>query len=229
MSNPGLKREVERSVMRPFTKANIFPAPARGGSLLCIIVGVTLVFLVSSIAFARFQWGETRSKLAEARADMRALAMALENYRVDHGVYAPTVLSTSSSPFDVRERLSAPYPYLNKPISDDPFPRYQRLVNNPTLSFYPYAYFNYGIVEEGARDWAWRSINYHNVAETDHKAFMIWSAGPDQNDNALYWGDWMPGTVYYSSVYDPSNGTLSSGDLAFLGGEIMNKGLPVDK
>ena len=98
-------------------------------------------------------------------------------------------------------------------------------------------YFNYEPVIKGDTrvgieqiEWAYVAIRDHFGGDPNqsHRAFMLWSPGPDRTDNNLYWVDYAPESpVFLDLTYDPTNGTVSLGDMGRLGGnyrsQLVNK------
>lgn len=62
----------------------------------------------------------------------------------------------------------------------------------------------------------------------DHTAYCLESLGPDQNYSAGEWFDYRPdddaNQIY--RLYDPSNGTISNGDIIRLGGSSFHAASP---
>jgi len=141
--------------------------------------------------------------------------------------------------------LTTPIAYLSTVAYYDPF---SGQMVNPWAEYWEYLYFNYeieiamtGDTKTGYSqyrlngqpagpygDVAW-SMCYQNIGKRyydNHRAFLLWSAGPDMINNMLYWGECETNLdyqmAYVNSVYDPSNGTMSSGDLCRLGGSYVN-------
>ena len=96
-----------------------------------------------------------------------------------------------------------------------------------------YMYFSYETLLAGATpeagkgyldqwEWAYRAIYMHGT-DASHRAYMLWSPGPDKTDSNLYWAEAV-GTrtaqypTYINLIYDATNGTVSNGDIARLGG-----------
>jgi hypothetical protein len=88
--------------------------------------------------------------------------------------------------------------------------------------------FNYKKIANPAMPPAGRYFNWGNQVsiEVDHDAFAIISYGPDQKYDAAEWFDYAPVDTEYIRIYDPSNGTISPGDILRLGGSSFHQASP---
>ncbi len=204
----------------------------RGGAATDLLIAVPLVAMLGVVAASSFTDAQIRSKVAEARQEMRRVAVALEAYHTDWEVY----------PFDGYNRLDADrynYWYLPMDLST------------------PVAYLNsVNVVDpfrpepDGVVHWQFRNIRYRNTGSTwgldftglqaparttpsvfldaileDTGEWMLLSVGPDG-----YWGpmassppslfpggnySWETPSIYtdHSQPYDPTNGANSWGDI----------------
>lgn len=186
-------------------------------TLIELLIVVAIIGILAAIAVPNFLNAQVRAKLAQARGDMRALATAVEMYGIDHGAY----------PCDGQEpdclwnwtwqnwRLTSPVAYIAS-IPTDPYveeedsasghywyttkegyggqrapgrPSSVRGRDNVRLYDPPRSQFGYGYISLGPdREWEWDRLN---------------------RGDPLFAGD-----VLY---YDPSNGTISQGDLYMFG------------
>jgi hypothetical protein len=202
----------------------------RAASLHSLVAGLLLTALIGSLAVAKFANGETRSKYAQTRADMRAIGMAVENYRADWGVYPPSFPIGNSFSVsmltDFLNRMTQPTQYLHYPVATDPF--YPITAATSPLPYYKF--INYEPIVEN--DWAWFAVYSHNTEAS--RSFLIWSYGPDRIDDNLYWGPTVSSppsivSTFCNLIYDPTNGTFSRGDIGFQGGEVLLKQLPIER
>ena len=207
---------------------------ARGGTLVSLLLAGVLVALLGGAALAALSSSETRSKLAQARSDMRLLARAMEDYRGDWDVYPPGYPIGNAFGDNHIDRslrhLTTPVAYLARVSFINPFGE-----NLNTVSFNAndyqgtrpiYMLMNYESVVEG--DFAYYAVN-HGVQW--RRAMMVWSAGPDCSDDNLYWAGYATPpqvSTFRNLIYDPSNGTFSRGDMALVGGDIPIPELGLD-
>ncbi|MCX7045110.1 MAG: prepilin-type N-terminal cleavage/methylation domain-containing protein [Candidatus Sumerlaeota bacterium] len=169
----------------------------RGFTLIEILIVVAIIAILSGIAIPNFLEAQTRSKVARVKADLRTIAMALEAYQGDHSIYPP---STMMPLFLRLIPLTTPVAYINS-VPQDVF-KAQDASAGPWRLMGNYAY---GAMPTDAENrWALASV------------------GPDLQPNfypiMLYpgWSDkiWEnPASGYTYIRYDPTNGTLSIGDI----------------
>jgi hypothetical protein len=199
--------------------------PVPGASLFSLVVAVILIALVSSLALARFASGETRSKMAQARTDMRILARAMVDYRADWNVY-PITYAVGNNFGDYQIALTlptmtTPVAYLARTSFINPFGETLSKVAPDGVGSRPmYILTNYEGIVPG--DWATQVFVGHGSEYS--RAFMVWSSGPDQTDDSLYWAGTFSGDAFVNSyrnlIYDPTNGIISKGDMALVGGDF---------
>ncbi|MDX2176343.1 MAG: prepilin-type N-terminal cleavage/methylation domain-containing protein [Candidatus Sumerlaeia bacterium] len=109
--------------------ANYHP---RAFTLVELLIVVAIIAILAAIAVPNFLEAQVRAKVSRARSDQRALATALEAYRVDNAAYPPQGPKTQST-----------YPYVTDDtrIYGGDSPRHA--AGNPTILFHlstPVAY-----------------------------------------------------------------------------------------
>lgn len=162
------------------------PIPKVFASLL-VSASVVAMILGAATMINRRREGSVHSWNSRVRLDERVLGEALEKYHEDHASY-PTFLSGLSS-------LTTPTAYIQS-LPSDP---YLREMHKPDQHPRPYSYY------------------------TDPKflGWIVWSAGPDKNYDltdknisSLYDPESpQPSNTLLLYSYEPSNGTISGGDL----------------
>jgi type II secretion system protein G len=184
----------------------------RAFTLIELLIVVAIIAILAGIAVPNFLEAQTRSKVARVQADMRSLATAIESYGVDVGRYPYGQSLAVPTPYQKLRQLTTPVAYITS-IPQDPFYQggglFSILYPNERADTYLY---NTGVAEFG-----------NGVAQTP-ELFQKWSltgTGPDGQLQFAYYA-FSPSFIrdkrYLIWVYDPTNGTVSSGDIFLRGG-----------
>jgi len=207
-------------------KASGPPSPRRRGfTLIELLIVVAIIAILAAIAVPNFLEAQTRAKISRAKADMRSVATALEAYRIDQNAYPPTPFTTPTILTVIPTRLSTPVAYITTAQLEDPFLMadirpFQGLNANGVILTYSVELPD----PEGADPVAGRRYYYQSLNDgrrgTNARAnlagriplFGQWemaSLGP----NKLR--DFRTPSVFpfYMEIYDPTNGTISTGDI----------------
>lgn len=172
-----------------------------GFTLIELLIVVAIIAVLAAIAVPNFLEAQTRAKVSRTKTDLRTISTALETYRVDNNKYYLARLYQS-----LAERLTpltTPIAYLSA-ILPDPF--YKRSDNFAGLEGY-YCYVSGNIY--GGQD----------TANEDYAAsiYTIAGRGPDGHYNFGGICTAHPLAVasqaYERGSYDPTNGTVSEGDV----------------
>ena len=144
---------------------------------------------------------EIRAKTSACKADMRTLSTAIETYNIDNNRYPETYITTRWERFNC---LTTPISYIN---------------DIPKDVFHP------ATDDQDDIDWGPRH-GFFKLGATpiEHPTrYAMSSDGPDRDEDSvpikLYpggnWDLFLGKNPDYASymVYDPTNGTVSSGDL----------------
>ena len=211
----------------------------RGFTLIELLIVVAIIAILAAIAVPNFLEAQTRSKVSRVKSDMRSCAVAMECYRVDNNRYIPLCGNPPAyaPELDPPQQLSMTMDYasegsnvygtvayachLTTPISYiasipiDPFTSAYHKIFNGAGEAQSGSFANFG--------WIWTvesksmkltvpipSGTYKGWNPfTDMKwtfvdmGYLYQSAGP----NHIIWG------ADTSSMYDPTNGTVSPGDI----------------
>ncbi len=210
-------------------------------TLLELIVVVAIIGILSAMAVPHFLEAQTRAKISSARSHVNLIRGALEAYSVDWNDYPAAASQGDRDPFgilcDVQlTPLTTPISYISPSAFRDPFgairqyPILARSWNSSGGSDFP-------IPEMPNPN---RSLLYYNLMDfsrwTRNPMIATWgtavvSLGPDQRDS---FGAFAPfpsaalpplarqaGILHpLDTLYDPTNGTISGGDLPGFAGEV---------
>lgn len=197
---------------------------SKGFTLIELLIVVAIIAILAAIAVPNFLEAQTRSKVSRCEADMRSIATALEAYRIDNNHYPMdetwwTYNGSPPPPLHLRavtalSLLTTPIAYMTS-VPRNPF--YNKTDEQP----YP-SYFRYY-----AETWKELLMSAHPDWPNTGRMWSLTSVGPDQISNVgeyLIFGeevlnsipghlpDWGPGCLY-----DPTNGTVSAGDIVRVG------------
>jgi hypothetical protein len=197
----------------------------RGISRADILAILLVTTAVATAATVEFTESLTRARVARTQSDLRELAVAIEAYEIDHLVPPNDV--GNGWPWYLPNAITTPVAYLSE-IPSDPF----RLASHwGTPNFYSrrHRYVNYiagrdrwcdwgvpfGSCDDGVATGGWiLSVRrFHPLTGADDwneelmwlGAWKLSGAGPDGSSSYPFFDGYL--------LYDPTNGTISTGDI----------------
>ena len=184
-----------------------------GFTLIELLIVVAIIAILAAIAIPSFLEAQTRSKVSRTKSDMRTLAIAIESYRMDGNQYLPDaktlsfwgIPAPSWTHISIWARLTTPVAFMSS-IPPDVFPLKQKIFTEKDRYFLyndwsgpgSRAYF----VDNSYDPWQDGVMTFEGV----RAMWCMYTCGPDLLLDGV---DWRP----VSSAYDPSNGTVSVGDI----------------
>ena len=179
----------------------------QGFTLIELLIVVLIIAILAAIAIPNFLEFQTRAKVSRVKADMRTVRTALEAYAVDYGEYPDPATDTWHPSLLEIPMLTTPIAYLVA-FPPEAFPRMRDELYENARMFGNGNYYRY----YNSKRW---EITYPELSEQGLKWFLM-SHGPDlDNDvhdvDGIIAEDVLAGENYM--LYDPTNGTRSSGDL----------------
>ncbi|MFB3896977.1 MAG: type II secretion system protein [bacterium] len=188
----------------------------KGFTLIELLIVVAIIAILAAIAIPNFLAAQTRSKVSRTKADMRTYATGIESYFVDNNYYPMVEFSPG---YSISRGVTTPIAYISS-ISKDPFgvsAAYDiySAVNHPawgTTEDYWYAtqahYLRYGY------DW----YVYPNGDRSGNPAkWVLQSKGPDHAWAQSSYPAQLEVDEPYPWQYDPTNGTISRGNIVISG------------
>lgn len=181
----------------------------RGFTLIELLIVVAIIAILAAIAVPNFLEAQTRAKVSRAKADQRSIATAIESYHVDWNKY-PWVDGTEPSLEYRYRQITTPVAYMTS-IPKDPFG------DDVAVSIIPtgvYAVFDFVTSEHRPTELTFferPGDDPPNDIRDIYGSSIQWylgSQGPD-----LFPGLTTGVGSSYFTVYDPTNGTISEGDI----------------
>ncbi|MCC5874996.1 MAG: prepilin-type N-terminal cleavage/methylation domain-containing protein [Candidatus Sumerlaeia bacterium] len=171
-----------------------------GFTLIELLIVVAIIAILASIAIPNFLAAQVRAKVSRAESDLRTLSVGLASYHVDRNRYPPTPMASLSDRFLRLRFLTTPIAYL----TSLPMEVFQR--DEPA----PYAYWSSNL-----SDAMKESPVYFFLPEENRRRgrWSLFSRGPDLNYELAV----EEGGSGILIVYDPTNGTVSNGDIMRFG------------
>jgi len=174
------------------------PPPARAFTLIELLIVVAIIAILAAIAVPNFLEAQTRAKTARAKADERTIGTAMETYAVDYNKYPYFDAEEDHSYLVDVPMLTTPIAYLTS-FPQDVFMSRHATGRREHYRYYAVSYWS--ILYPGLR---WLGFKW-----------IVVSNGPDLDidldeysvQDALNGDLWM--------VYDPSNGTVSNGEIIY--------------
>lgn len=215
----------------------------RGFTLIELLIVVAIIAILAAIAVPNFLEAQVRSKIARVNADIRSLTAAVESYRVDNNSYPLATrnvgeLNTVNQKLGPNARgyhRRTFVRYMGGPNNDTPIfsltspVAYMSSVPADPFASTPGCVYGY---------YSGRGDIVAAGNESDKFAWIMWSFGPDRDEANLGQiqstdGPMLPHTLVVlalnrgqsdllvaginalgeSFTYDPSNGTISAGDV----------------
>jgi len=212
-------------------------------TLIELLIVVAIIAILAAIAVPNFLEAQVRSKVSRVKADMRSIATAVESYAVDHNK-PPVRQSNWSIPNPPRF-----YPPPDTKVFDPAIPDAavgMKMLTSPIayITSLPSDVFNMPMrnrPEPGITD----GLDYWDPGQTDSfvsfcispvqpvqqgrgRGYLLLSVGPDQHLGLAPVNEWPhsgPTTNTYLWFYDPTNGTVSSGNVFRFSGGLEQRDL----
>ncbi len=205
-------------------------------TLIELLIVVAIIAILAAIAVPNFLEAQTRAKVARVVADMRTVATAIESYKIDTNKYPFDFAGDVWYAYYLNQGLTTPISYLPNARLEDVFAKSQSGANQGVLRRFRYRAFSETWLSATHAGIPWGTLPGPTApgnakARQVHGDWFLASKGPDSTTGPLPAGfadgnnvnDWL------WALYDPSNGTLSKGDvLRGQKGDINSRGYDVN-
>ena len=207
-------------------------------TLIELLIVVAIIAILAAIAVPNFLEAQIRAKVSRVKNDMRSVNTALEAYVVDNNKYPVGRVDFANPifgfyPLSAQFELTTPIAYMSSVSFEDPFFPTKGAADTVTIRrpIYYFSYDYYPGTPLLSTAWGMSIVQFNSQhpAMRTYKAFSLVSAGPDRGHNGAEWAifDDVPtltsteGWPFRANrVYDPTNGTVSGGDIIRFGGEV---------
>jgi prepilin-type N-terminal cleavage/methylation domain-containing protein len=200
------------------------PRTRSGFTLIELLIVVAIIAILAAIAVPNFLEAQVRSKVARVKSDMRSVTTAVESYFIDYNRYpiaALWVARITPNSFNNRLRgITTPVAYMTSlPLDtfrekDTQAPTFEYTDRTTAVSGASFPLIpNYNLfVNQNAFDL------YYTKRTGVNLRWIMFSVGPDRkSDYQQVGGTVAEATALVNGVrrtYDPTNGTISTGDIA---------------
>jgi len=197
-------------------------------TLIELLIVVAIIAILSAVALPNFLEAQTRSKVARVKADMRSTATAIESYYVDNNAYPPGYKTAPRYGLDV---LTTPIGYITNGIIRDPFkppgvaPQKSRLT-------YELMNIENKIIEQGGGAYSvdpatsggepTKGVWWWLASRGPNRTFGFRPSEPEFDIRERFFNAGSSPGEFLAIVYDPSNGTISNGNIFRAGGQTYS-------
>ena len=194
---------------------------SRAFTLIELLIVVAIIAILAAIAVPNFLEAQTRAKVTRVLGDFRNLAVAIEAYRVDNNDYPLYALIMTPTSTTVDDPATG-----RGPVAFEHFSRRPGLCITTPITYAsaipsdPFA-LNFAGPRPNAFDYSYKNCRQN---------WRVWGPGPipaflGEGASQLIadWGEWRLSSagpdltriddIKANIIYDPTNGTVSPGDL----------------
>lgn len=209
----------------------------RGFTLIELLIVVAIIAILAAIAVPNFLEAQVRAKASRVKTDLRTQATAIEAYVVDHNALPRDSDSDLDREYDAPYHLKAngatqlttPISYLTSLLVDPFTPPGARDVTGGSADGYRIGSGTWSYPDENATPPDHQGANATFKTRGKALAYVTLSPGPDKKREKIGYKcfPFKPDAVVNGENglyidYDPTNGTISGGDIFRFGGAFMS-------
>lgn len=186
-----------------------------GFTLIELLIVVAIIAILAAIAVPNFLEAQTRAKVSRNRADMRSVVTGLEAYAVDQNRYpwpsdpfgTPEVRPGATDWFETKvpNSLTTPVAYLTTRFADPYHPKEATAAGEDPVYHLMSRDYAAGRNEEMQYDTYLVTL----AVTAPTVKYILLGHGPDVDHDGPNAGE--------PALYDPTNGTVSNGDILYFG------------
>lgn len=179
-----------------------------GFTLIELLIVVAIIAILAAIAVPNFLESQTRAKITRAKSDLRSVTVAVEAFHVDNAQYPQCDPAFNG---DVGlAAVTTPIAYIVGNNVRDIFFKEDAVGNLST---------SYGYASRDFEEWAVRG------SLVKGRWYFVTSNGPNLKvDDYRTTVDSDNFEAFLATIYDPTNGTVSNGNVYRAGGTINGNG-----
>lgn len=193
-------------------------------TLIELLIVVAIIAILAAIAVPNFLEAQTRAKVSRVKSDMRSLSTAMESYKIDTNKYSPvfnnldssftppwqTLVTGKEQRIDRIKWLTTPIQYLSNAYLFDTFaPTKQADTDLIVIWGWP-AFMDPQGSLKGYKSYFKEQKNILSALNDPKNLWIAFSMGPDKDYDV---NDFDHRDVVGIQTYDPTNGTISDGDI----------------
>jgi type II secretion system protein G len=193
-------------------------------TLIELLIVVAIIAILAAIAVPNFLEAQVRAKVSRAKSDLRVSALALESYFVDNNSYPPANRAIAL--------LSTPISYVTNAGGRDPFGvgralpglppdvfGYTNLMEQRWLTTIP------ALVPTHAGQQALFQLRWLNISRGPDNDLEVEDRAANFATTPVSLATYFNGLISSRSHYDPTNGTVSEGDITISQRGFLSGGL----
>lgn len=220
------KRHHDRKIDIFLFKKQMKSGKKIGFTLIELLIVVAIIAILAAIAVPNFLEAQTRSKVSRAKADMRSIAVAIEAYSVDSNAYPPGYKTAPNHSFFA---LTTPIAYITNGYPIDPF---RPLTFAAPKANYTYELMNannkviqqgggaYGVDPKSPGNEPYKGVWWWICSRGPNNTFGLKNGEPEFDLTERFYKAVSNPELLLMTVYDPSNGTISNGNIYKAGGAM---------
>lgn len=195
-----------------------------GFTLIELLIVVAIIAILAAIAVPNFLEAQIRAKTSRAKSDLRTLATGVEAYSVDFNHYPP---GTRDDLVHNLFRVTTPVAYLTGVQLRDPFRPDSADTHNFSESYLYYNFRSAGMYNPARPELGVHipeAVAAYGSPAGAPRMYLLSSHGPNRHLERMavahcdvVAGNWPQALGRF---YDPTNGTVSTGDLGRYGGGV---------